>query len=35
MYQAKAAGKNLISVNGEFPHPRQPPLIGPAPGESA
>ena len=35
MYQAKAAGKNLISVNGQLPHARRPPLVGPAPGESA
>jgi diguanylate cyclase (GGDEF)-like protein len=36
MYHAKAAGKNLISVDGTFPHAPQPPLIGPAPGaESA
>jgi len=36
MYHAKAAGKNLISVDGAPPDARQPPVAGPAPGaESA
>jgi diguanylate cyclase (GGDEF)-like protein len=35
MYHAKAAGKNRISVNGELPSARQPPLVGPVPGEPA
>ena len=35
LYHAKAAGKNRVRVNGALPPARQPPLVGPAPGEPA
>jgi diguanylate cyclase (GGDEF)-like protein len=35
LYQAKAAGKNRVRVNGVLSPLRQPPIVEPAPGEMA